>query len=123
MDAIRQEVLEEMVRNPYLFVDIPDNFYPDAHYYMKLNIDDDLGPDVTTLTTLYQAMEAKGDPRSEQVLKMIFAKQGKSLDQIAGARPKPTAPIANGAPGNPTGETPEATPAAAAPVRVPAGVK
>lgn len=89
IDEIRQEVIEEMERNPYLFIEIPEDFYPDAHYYMKLNINDDIGPDVQTLTSLYQALSAKGDPRAEQVLKMIFAKQGKSLAYIAGKKPEP----------------------------------
>lgn len=117
-DQIRQDIIDEMVRNPYLFIDIPDDYYPKAHYYMKLNIDDDIGPDITTLTSLYQAMEAKGDPRSEQILKMIMAKQGKNLDAIAGAKPKPIAPM--GGPGAPNANLqPGATPAANAPVREP----
>lgn len=84
MDDLRAEVAQEMYRNPYLFVEIPDDFYPKAHYYMRLNIDQDIGPDIQTLTTLYQAMIAKGDPRADLILKRIFAKQGKSFDQLAG---------------------------------------
>jgi len=94
-DAIRQEVTEEMMRNPYLFLDIPEDFYPKAHYYLKLNIDDDIGPDITTLTTIYQTLKQEQDPRAEQVLNMIMAKQGKSLAHIAGKKPQaqPAAPI------------------------------
>lgn len=128
-DAIRQEILEEMTRNPYLFVKIPADYYPRAHYYMKLNITDDIGPDVQTLTSLYQAMEAKGDPRAEQVLKMIFAKQGKSLDMIAGAKPKPVVAMPRGGGAPPTAENPNpvpnsnpaASPAAASPVAAAGG--
>ncbi len=88
-NAIREEVTEEMMRNPYLFVNIPDEFYDYTHAYMKLNIDDDIGPDINTLTTIYQAMKQEGDPRAEQVLNMIMAKQGKSLAHIAGKKPEP----------------------------------
>lgn len=114
-DQIRMDILTEMARNPYLFIDIPEEFYPDIHYFMKLNIDEDIGPDVTTLTTLYQAMAARQDPRADQVLKMIFAKQGKSLDAIAGVKPKPVAPLqpdSPALPGNPAAPAePIATPA------------
>lgn len=98
-NAIREEVVEEMMRNPYLFIDIPEDFYPNAHYYMKLNIDDDIGPDITTLTTIYTTLKQEGDPRAEQVLAMIMAKQGKSLAHIAGKKPAPVP--APAAPANP----------------------
>ncbi len=91
-DRIRQDILSEMARTPYLFIDIPQGFYKNANAFMKLNIDDDIGPDITSLTTLYQALLAKQDPRADQVLKMIFAKQGKALDALAGTRPAP-APV------------------------------
>lgn len=110
-ESIRQELEEEMARNPYLFVQIPENFYPDINYYMRLNITDDIGPDVASLTTLYQAMSAKGDPRADTVLKMIFAKQGKSLDALAGVAPKPIAPITQ--PGAPMPQPSPAAPVAA----------
>lgn len=100
-DQIRAEVEEEMMRNPWLFVDVPADFYPNTHYYMRLNIDDDIGPDVETLKTIYQAMKADGDPRSEQVLRMIMAKQGKNLAFIAGKKPAPVAPVNPANPGAP----------------------
>jgi len=113
-DQIRQDILEEMARSPYLFIDIPEEFYPDIHYFMRLNMDDDIGPDVQTLASLFQALSGNGDPRADQVLKMIFAKQGKSLDAIAGAKPKPLAPVQNA--GSPlpaaSGGTPSPVPAA-----------
>lgn len=99
MEQIREEVTEEMMKSPYIFLTIPDDFYENALFYMKLNIDDDIGPDIQTLTTIYQAMEAKGDPRSEQVLRLIMAKQGNSLTYIAGKKPAPVAPVN---PANPT---------------------
>lgn len=122
LDQIRQEVIDEMVKTPYLFVQIPENYYENAYAYMKLNIDEDIGPDVQTLTSLYQAMSAKGDPRADQVLKMIFAKQGKSLDQIAGKATPPKVAMGGGAPaagGGTPGLPPENTPQAAAPLGPP----
>lgn len=92
-DVIRQEVITEMSRNPYLFIDIPKDKYKNIHYYMKLNIDDDITADMNTLNTLYQRLDAKGDPRAETVLKWILAKQGKNLDAIVGVAPKPVAPV------------------------------
>lgn len=115
-DMIREELMEEMARNPYLFIDIPDNFYPDAHFYMKLNITDDIGPDVASLTSLYQAMVQNGDQRAEQVLRQIFSKQGKTLEVLAGAAAKPVNPQ------NPNAPSERAAPASpiktAAPVTV-----
>jgi hypothetical protein len=93
-DRIRMEVEEEMLANPYLFLDIPDNFYDNAHYYMKLNIDDDIAPDINDLTTIYQSLKQDGDPRADQVLAMIMAKRGKSLAYIAGNKPEAPAPVA-----------------------------
>eukprot|EP00916_Digyalum_oweni_P018261 GHVL01030664.1.p1 GENE.GHVL01030664.1~~GHVL01030664.1.p1 ORF type:complete len:613 (-),score=36.32 GHVL01030664.1:489-2327(-) len=119
-EAIRDDILNEMARNPFLFVDIPEEFYPNIHYFMRLNIDDDTGPDVQTLTTLYQSMVQQGDERAEQVLKQIMAKQGKSLSQIAGRRPqeKPVNPNSPSLPGpdGPGGQPPVPTPSDAAPV-------
>jgi hypothetical protein len=102
MEKIREEVMEEMVKSPYVFLKIPEDFYENAIFYMKLNIDDDIGPDIQTLTTIYTTMEGKQDPRAEQVLRLIMAKQGNSLTYIAGKKPEPVAPIN---PANPTAPT------------------
>lgn len=105
--AIREQVTEEMMQNQYLFVDIPDDFYPNAHFYMRLNIDDDIAPDINTMNAIFQRLDAKGDPRAEQVLNMIMAKQGKSLAYIAGKTPEPVAPVnPMPAPGGPGGNIP-----------------
>ena len=102
MEQIRAQVEEELMKSPYVFLTIPDDFYENAIFYMKLNIDDDIGPDIQTLTTIYTTMEQKGDPRSEVVLRQILSKQGKSLTAIAGKKPAPVAPIApNGPQGGP----------------------
>lgn len=93
MEQIRAEVEEELVKSPYVFLKIPDDFYENALFYMKLNIDDDIGPDIQTLTTIYTSMKQDGDPRAEQVLRLIMAKKGDSLTYIAGKKPAPVAPV------------------------------
>lgn len=102
LEKIRQEVMEEMARNPYLFISIPDAYYDraTAHHYMKLNLDDDIGPDIQTLTTIYQSMKQDGDPRAETILKKILAKKGQNLEALAGRKPAPVQPM------NPNAERP-----------------
>lgn len=89
MDQIRIEVEQELLKSPYAFLTIPDDFYENALLYMKLKIDDDIGPDIQTLTTIYQTLKQDGDPRAEQVLRQIMAKQGRSLTHITGKKPAP----------------------------------
>jgi DNA-binding ferritin-like protein (Dps family) len=118
MEKIREEVMEEMVKSPYVFLKIPEDFYENAVFYMKLNIDDDIGPDIQTLTTIYTTMEQKQDPRAEQVLRLIMAKQGNSLTYITGKKPAPVAPVnpANpAAPTNPNASVPSNVNPAATP--------
>ena len=106
MDQIRQEVTAELYKNPYLFIDVPEDFYKDIHKYMKLNIVDDISSDITSLTTLYQSLQAKQDPRADNILKLIFAKQGKAIEAIMGSAPKapfqPVAPNNSGADNGPS---------------------
>jgi len=89
---VREQVAEEFARNQYAFISVPSKYYKDAEYYMKLNLVDDIGPELADLTSLYQAMVQKGDPRADNVLKMIFAKRGKNLDSVLGPAPKAAAP-------------------------------
>lgn len=86
-DAIRQEVTAELTRNAYAFISVPAGAYDRAESYMKLNLVDDISPDISDLTSLYESMTQKNDPRAEGVLKMIFAKKGKSLDATLGPAP------------------------------------
>lgn len=98
-DTIQQQVTIELGKSPYAGIDLEADFYTNIEYYMNLNIDDDIGPDVQTLTTIWQSLNQKQDPRADTVLNMILAKQGKSLDQIAGtSQVKPIPPVAAPAP-------------------------
>jgi hypothetical protein len=104
-EQIKQEITEEMYKNPYLFIEVPEDFYTNIHSYMKLNLVDDISSDVASLTTLYQSLQAKQDPRADRVLSLIFAKQGKALGAIMGAAPAPApqqspTPSPNGGQGN-----------------------
>lgn len=120
MDKIRLEVEEELMKSPYAFLTIPDDFYDNALFYMKLKIDDDIGPDVQTLTTIYQTLKQDGDPRAEQVLRQIMAKQGRSLTNITGKKPAPAPAVNPNNAANPAGAAPGAPGAPAAPRPVPA---
>ena len=125
-DQMRIDILEELERQPWLFIEIPEDFYDYAHAYMKLNIDEDIGPDVQTLTTLWQTYIQRGDmERADKILRKIMAKQGHNLPALTGGgnsvqpvRPegrevetpaRSTSPTANATPS-------PVTPEAAAPV-------
>lgn len=81
---VAQEVEQEMIRSPYLFADIPEKFFSEPQEYMRLNITDDIGPDIETLTTIYTILSQKGDPRADKVLSMLLAKKGKNYAAIVG---------------------------------------
>lgn len=102
-DVLKGKVEEQLRKSPYIFWTIPDDFYTDVHCYMRLNINEPIAADIETLTSLYQSMAAKGDPRADRVLKAILAKKGQNIDAILGSMPAPTMP----APGaNPNPNTP-----------------
>lgn len=99
--AIRQSVEEELAKNSYAFLEVPEKFYDHADYYMKLNLVDDIGADIADLTSVYETMVRNGDPRAENVLKTILAKKGKALPAIAGRQAQPVAPVSPPAPNGP----------------------
>ena len=114
-DAIRSEILEEMSRSPWLFLDIPEDFYDYAHAYMVLNIDDDIGPDIQTLTTIWTQLRQDGDIEgANSVLKKIMAKQGKNYDAIV-PRSRGVKPVNPNRPGEVPSAPANNTAAAAAP--------
>lgn len=87
-EEARMQVEQELSREPYLFVPIPEYFYDNAHSVMRLNIDEPIAADIETLTTIWQTYMQKGDPRADRILTMILAKKGKNLEQISGGAPK-----------------------------------
>lgn len=102
-DKIRSQVETELAKNSYSFLQVEGHAYDHAEYFMELNLVDDIGPELSDLTTLYQSMVQKGDPRADNVLKQIFATRGKSLDAVLGP-----APVAK--PGMPPVNTPAVSP-------------
>lgn len=83
---IRAAVEEELARNAYAFINVPEKYYEHAEYYMKLNLTEDISSDIAELTTIWSDLNAKGDPRAEHVLKLIMAKRGKALPAVLGPR-------------------------------------
>lgn len=92
---VRAQVEQELARNEYAFIQADAGFYEHAEAYMELNLTTDISADISDLTTLYQAMVQRGDPRAEKVLQEIFALRGKALPAIIGPAPTQTTPVAN----------------------------
>ena len=86
-EFVQTKVEEELRKSPYIFWDIPDGFYKNIHCVMRLNINEPIGADIETLTSLYQSMMQKGDPRADRVLKAILSKKGQNIDAILGSMP------------------------------------
>ena len=87
-------VEKELRKSPYIFWTIPENFYKEIHCNMRLNINEPIGADIETLTTIWDRLDQRGDPRADKVLKAIFSKKGKNLDAIMGGATAPKAPQA-----------------------------
>lgn len=110
-EQIRQKVELEFAANQFAFLDVPKGFYEHAEWYMKLNLTDDIGPDIADLTSLYQTLAAKNDPRAEDVLGQIFALRGKALPAILGKAPVAALPAPTGPNGAPVALPPTPSPA------------
>lgn len=94
-EEVTMQVEKELRKSPYIFWTIPENFYKEIHCNMRLNINEPIAADIETLTTIWDRLDQRGDPRAEKVLKAIFAKKGKNLDAVMGGA---TAPKAQQAP-------------------------
>lgn len=110
-DTAAQRVEGEMIKSPYLFADVVQDAYNEIHCVMRLNINEPIAADIESLTTVWQSLQAKGDPRADNVLQAILSKKGNNLDAIVGSIPKQSqgaAPIASPAkPALPAGGAPE----------------
>ncbi|MDQ0316409.1 hypothetical protein [Amorphus orientalis] len=110
---IEAELREELARSPYLVVDIPDRFYDQVKYHTKLIItgeQENVGADMQTLVTFWQALQQAGDPRSEKVLEQIMALSGKNLRMIAGMKPQQQPALPQQAPARPVPTSSPVTP-------------
>lgn len=100
-EEVKQFVALKLEKEKHLYANVPKNVYKNAKYKVDLDITgEDKDPaDKETLTTLYQTMSAKGDPRAEKVLDVLLSSMGKNLQAIAGKAP--VNPVAQTAEGNP----------------------
>lgn len=94
---LEADVRAELERSPYIIVDVPDSFYDNVKYHTKLNLTGEqtnVGEDMQTLITLWQALRQDQDPRAEKVLSRILSFSGKNLAMLAGSKPvKPATPV------------------------------
>lgn len=87
IEDIRTQVEKEVNDSPILITEIEDNFYKDAVLHMDLDItgeSEDTQEVIQTLTTIYQILSQKNDPRADNVLDVILSKTGKNMQSIAG---------------------------------------
>ena len=97
-EDLRKGIEETITAQDIIEVIIPEKIYDDAKVKIKLSITgEELNVDtkITTYTTLYQALSAKGDPRAEQVLEKLMSLTGDNLESIAGESTPQTAPSMN----------------------------
>lgn len=97
-DLIKTLIEDQMKKKPNLQITIPDNYYDTVKHHMELvTTGEEVNVDakVASLTTLYQTLAAKGDPRADQVLEKIMGFTGENLESILGSEqplPQPQLP-------------------------------
>lgn len=87
VEKIKAKVETEINQKPFLFVTLPPKAYDNAKFYMQLDItnqESDTNAEMATLTTLYQIMSQKGDPRADSILNQIILLTGKNPNKILG---------------------------------------
>lgn len=95
-DVVKSFIGEEINKSSHLFVTIPDKFYDEIKHHIELVItgeEIDVNAKIQSLTTLYQSMVAKGDPRADQILDKIMAYTGENLEAILGKMPVQNTPV------------------------------
>lgn len=93
MNLIKQLVNPIQIANQ-IFIKRPADFYNNIQAKFSLVItgeETDLQKKITSLTTLYQLLMAKGDPRAEAVLERVLALSGENLSSFGVVQP-PTIP-------------------------------
>lgn len=87
VEEIQNKVEEEVSKKPFMFVSLPAKAYDDAKFYMQLDItnqETDTNAEMATLTTLYQILSQKADPRADKVLDQIIRLTGKNPNKVLG---------------------------------------
>lgn len=91
-DLVKFLIEDDMKKKPHLQITIPDKYYDDIKHHMELVVtgeEMDINSKIQSLTTLYQSMVAKGDPRADQLLDKIMSYTGENLESILGAPQAP----------------------------------
>jgi hypothetical protein len=94
-EAMTQHVQTQLVKSPYLGVEIPKEVFKQAKYKVKLNItgENTNKMDVESLTTTYQTMVQAGDPRASQLVDVILGSKGINLNAVVGQKPQQAAQV------------------------------
>ena len=90
-EFVKTLIEDEMKKKPHLQITIPDNYYDTVKHHMELVItgeEIDINAKIQSLTTLYQSLVAKGDPRADQLLDKIMSYTGENLESILGSAPQ-----------------------------------
>jgi hypothetical protein len=90
-EGLKVKTEEEIKSKDILEFVIPEKVYDDAKVKLKLNItgeDIDISTKIQTLTTIYQTLAQKGDPRADQVLDRIISLTGDNLESLLGVQKK-----------------------------------
>lgn len=96
-ELVKTLIEDDMKKKPHLQITIPANYYDEVKHHIELVItgeEMDVNAKIQSLTTLYQSLAAKGDPRADQLLDKIMSYTGENLESILGAAqaPAPQAP-------------------------------
>jgi len=87
VEKIKTQIETDLNQKPFLFVTLPAKVYDNAKFYMQLDItnqETDTNAEMATLTTLYQIMSQKNDPRADSILNQIILLTGKNPNKILG---------------------------------------
>ena len=93
MNLIKQLINPIQIANQ-LFIKRPADFYNNIKTKFDLTITGeatDIEKKITSLTTLYQILQARGDPRAEAVLERVLALSGENISSF-GVVPPPLVP-------------------------------
>lgn len=85
IEKIRTRVESDIQKSPFLFVKMPDKVYDKAKFHMTLDITGeaiDTDAEMATLTTLFQVLSQKNDPRADDILKQILSLAGKNPNKV-----------------------------------------
>ena len=91
-EKLKTDIEQAYAQHSHLFITIPDGFYENIKNHVELVItgeEIDVESRIASLTTLYQAMIQKGDPRAEQVLAKIMELTGDNIEAWLGPKPEP----------------------------------